>query len=124
MPAFGLSLLSLRERLSQLLGNQTVMIHDLQKEQYDFKDHWTFRESRARSYFLIKKGAKQIIQKGPPVAREKHAREFKKRWKKTFVKAGNLYTKREPKKVEKILNPDSKILKEMSIDSFNFKKIA
>jgi hypothetical protein len=57
------------------------------------------------------------------MARKKHADEFKKRWKSSFVKAGILYAKRKPKDIIKILNVDRKMLKDMGIDSFRVKKV-
>ena len=107
---------------AKLLKLHNVLVLILKKEGYDPISEWNFSGQRAVSYLAFKI-PKTIIQKGPPVMRKKHSIEFKKRWKKVFVKQGNLYTKREPKEASKALNLHKKLLDDMGIDSFKVKKI-
>jgi len=107
---------------AKLLKLHNVMVRMLEKEGYKVESKWVFSENSSKSYMTLKK-PKKIMQKGPPVARLKHAEEFRRRWKKVFVKQGNLYTERKPKDAGKILNLDKKLLKDMGIDSFKVGKI-
>jgi len=107
---------------AKLLKLHNVLMGMLKKEEYEVRHEWNFSEQKSTSYFALK-SPKMIIQKGPPAARMKHAAEFKKRWKKVFVKNGNLYTKRQPKGAMEILNLHKKLLKDMGIDSFKVKKV-
>jgi len=107
---------------AKLLKLHRMIKKSFEKESYGMRDFWIFEKNASKSYFMLKK-PKKIIQKGPPVERMKHADEFKKRWKKTFVKHGVLYAEREPKTIEKMLKVDKKILKEMGIDSFKVKRL-
>ncbi len=108
---------------AKLLKLHNVMVGMFEKEGYSIKSKWVFCENRSSSYFILGR-PKEILQKGPPVARKKHSEEFKKRWKKVFVKNGNLYTKRQPREALKIFRLDSKILSDMGIDSFKVVKLA
>ena len=56
--------------------------------------------------------------------KEKHAKEFRKRWKKVSVKNGRLIAIRKALSVEFLIKLDKTILKEMGIDSFKIKKLA
>ena len=107
---------------AKLLKLHNVLIGTLKKEEYEIMQEWDFSDQKSVSYFALK-SPKVILQKGPPVARAKHAKEFKNRWKKVFVKNGDLYTKREPKDALAVLNLNKKLLRDMGIDSFRVKKI-
>lgn len=106
---------------AKLLKLHNVLIGMLKKEEYEILNEWNFSDQKSTSYFALKSPG-MIIQKGPPAARAKHAGEFRKRWKKIFIRNGNLYTKRQPKGAMDILNINKKLLRDMGIDSFRVRK--
>ncbi|MBS3157654.1 nucleotidyltransferase domain-containing protein [Candidatus Woesearchaeota archaeon] len=64
---------------------------------------WSWDKKKTALFWFFIDGKKLdpvIIQSGPPVALKKHAAEFKKKYKKTFVKDNRLYAKAKRKYVD------------------------
>lgn len=115
---------SVSERVKEdISGAKLLKLHnllkvELAKESYKFKDLWAFEENHARSYFIITKDPKVVILHGPPVKLEAHAKAFKKKWGKYYIKNKKLFVKRKIKPVKEVLKLKKNKLNEMGINSF------
>jgi len=66
---------------------------------------WVYNEEeRKAKFFFLFKPEKKIIVKGPPVNLEKNVKMFRKKWPRSFVKAGNVYARRKSKGVKEIIS--------------------
>jgi tRNA nucleotidyltransferase (CCA-adding enzyme) len=84
---------------------------------------WKFNdEKRAAEFFFLFKPEKKIIIKGPPIKLKENVKEFKKRWPRTFIKAGNLYSQRKSKSLKEIISIPKEQLDEMGIKSIRLTK--
>ncbi len=109
---------------SKLLKLHNLLKLEFKKRGYEVRDYWNFSDKKASSYFKIYGTPKKILHKGPPTNMKENVSAFKKKWKKTFFKEGNIFAEITPPSPEEILSPDKKILREMGINSYRFEKLA
>lgn len=106
---------------AKLLKLFRILIREFSKDFSVLKSEWHFYEDARKAVFvfiLLKK--KDILARGPPVALEKYCNEFRKKWKKCFVKDNSLCALRKPRDIKEILK--IKDMDEIGIRSINMLK--
>jgi len=84
---------------------------------------WKFNdEKRAAEFFFLFKPEKKMIVKGPPIKFKENVKEFEKRWPKTFIRAGSVYSQRKSKSLKEIIAIPKEQLDEMGIKSIKLAK--
>jgi len=107
---------------SKLLKLFNLLKLKLEKEGYQFKSAWDFKNKGARMWFSIKKNSKTVRQ-GPFLNMKNHVKAFRKKYRKTFSKNKRIYAYSRPKDLREIFSADEKQLSEMGIDYYMFIKI-
>lgn len=107
---------------SKLLKLFELLRSRIEKEGYKVKARWNFKDKKADMWFSIKK-IKRIIKPGPFIDMKKHVLEFKKKYKRWFVKNKRIYAFTKPKPLKKIFSVDKKQLSEMGIDSYVIRRL-
>jgi len=84
---------------------------------------WKYNEEkRAAEFYFMFRPENRIIVKGPPVKLQENVGQFKKRWPKTFIKAGNIYSKRKSKSIKEIIAISMDQLEQMGIKNLRISK--
>ena len=80
---------------SKLLKFYNHLTKEIQK-QFEIKERgFNYNSKKSARYFFVGKKKKEIILEGPNAKDNKNANKFKKKHKKTFIKKGKLYAKKD-----------------------------
>jgi len=107
---------------SKLLKLFEMIKRNFESEGYKLAAEWEFSDKKAKMWFSVKKPEKNLRQ-GPFIEMKKHADEFRKKYKKAFVKKGRLFAYVQPKKPEIILQVGKKQLEDMGISRYKIEKL-
>jgi len=107
---------------SKLLKLFNLIKLKLEKENYQFKSAWDFKNKGARMWFSVKQNIK-TMRPGPFLSMKSHVQAFRKKYKKTFVKNKRIFAYSKPKELKEIFSVDAKQLAEMGITDYKVVKI-
>jgi len=74
-----------------------------------------YEQERKADFFFLFKPEKKLTMRGPPLRMEKNVQEFRKKWRRTFVKAGIVCAYRKSRSLKEIISIPKEQMKEMGI---------
>ena len=93
------------------------------KKEGKVEGKWKYDEDgRKAEFFFLFKPEKSIILRGPPVKLEQNVKQFRKKWKKTFIKSGIVCSQRKSKSIKEIIAIPKEQLDEMGIKGLKLVK--